>query len=69
VGDFGVGWSLGISNVRVEKTHGSGKHWTQTATGGWFPSYCLEPTEALQALDVPAVIGDEQLEPHTGANA
>jgi hypothetical protein len=25
VGDFGVGWTLGISNVRVEKTHALGK--------------------------------------------
>jgi RHS repeat-associated protein len=46
VGDFGVGWTLGISNVRVEKTHVLGKYWTQTSTGGWVPSYCLEPTKA-----------------------
>jgi hypothetical protein len=46
VGDFGVGWTLGISNVRVEKTHALGKYWSQTSTGGWFPSYCLEPTKA-----------------------
>jgi hypothetical protein len=46
VGDFGVGWTLGISNVRVEKTRALGKYWAQTSTGGWFPSYCLEPTKA-----------------------
>jgi hypothetical protein len=37
VGDFGVGWTLGISNVRVEKTHALGKYWSQNSTGGWFP--------------------------------
>ncbi|MFY0564561.1 PKD domain-containing protein [Archangium lansingense] len=43
VGDFGVGWNLGLRNVRVEKSGILGKGWQQTKSGGLFPNYCLTP--------------------------
>jgi len=42
-GDFGVGWTLGIRNVRVEKSGVLGSAWEQTQTGGFLPTYCLQP--------------------------
>ncbi|HLG15061.1 MAG TPA: PKD domain-containing protein, partial [Blastocatellia bacterium] len=46
VGDFGVGWTLGIRNVRLEKSSSLGKLWDETVTPGILPKYCLEPTRA-----------------------
>jgi hypothetical protein len=43
-GDFGVGWQLGIKNVRLEKSSTLGKLWDETLTPGFLPKYCLEPT-------------------------
>jgi hypothetical protein len=43
VGDFGVGWRLTISNVRVEKTGVLGLGWEETSTGGGFPTFSLQP--------------------------
>ena len=43
-GDFGIGWTLGIKNVRVEKSGILGKLWDETVTPGILPKYCLEPT-------------------------
>jgi RHS repeat-associated protein len=45
-GDFGVGWTLAVRNVRLEKSGRIGKNWEQTRSGGFFPSYCLQPTRA-----------------------
>ncbi|HWS88127.1 MAG TPA: RHS repeat-associated core domain-containing protein [Pyrinomonadaceae bacterium] len=42
-GDFGVGWTLGIKNVRVEKSGVLGEGWEQTRSGGFIPTYCLQP--------------------------
>ncbi|HEY6248722.1 MAG TPA: RHS repeat-associated core domain-containing protein [Candidatus Angelobacter sp.] len=43
-GDFGIGWNLGLRNVRVQKNRVLGKTWTEgvTLTFG-FSNYCLEP--------------------------
>jgi RHS repeat-associated protein len=41
VGDFGVGWTLGLKNVRVEKSGVLGADWEQTQSGGFLPTYCL----------------------------
>jgi RHS repeat-associated protein len=47
VGDFGVGWKLAISDVRVEKSGKTGAYWTQVLNDqGFFPQYCLEPAHA-----------------------
>jgi RHS repeat-associated protein len=43
-GDFGNGWQLSIGNVRVEKSAPLGKFWEETASSGFFPTYCLRPT-------------------------
>jgi RHS repeat-associated protein len=47
VGDFGVGWTLSLRDVRLEKTDNLGLHWRATTSGGPFPNYCLEPTRPL----------------------
>ena len=46
VGDFGAGWTLGLKNVRLEKNVVLGENWSQTSRGGFFPTYCVEPTVA-----------------------
>ncbi|MDQ5844764.1 MAG: Ig-like domain-containing protein, partial [Acidobacteriota bacterium] len=43
-GDFGVGWTLGLRNARVEKTGVLGLSWYETVSSGVVPTYCLEPT-------------------------
>jgi RHS repeat-associated protein len=44
VGDFGVGWGLGIRNVRLEKSVELGRHWRGAVLPGSLPQYCLQPT-------------------------
>jgi RHS repeat-associated protein len=46
VGDFGVGWTLDIKNVRLEKSSVLGKFWEETLEflPGGIPRYCLQPT-------------------------
>ena len=46
MGDFGVGWTLGLKNVRVEKTGVLGNNWEETREGGFFPNYCLRSTKS-----------------------
>jgi hypothetical protein len=46
VGDFGFGWSLGLKNIRVEKSGVLGFKWFETASQEVFPNYCVEPTKA-----------------------
>lgn len=43
-GDFGAGWTLGLKNVRVEKSVVLGAHWEETVTQGFLPTFCLQPT-------------------------
>jgi len=50
VGDFGVGWRLSVSNVRVEKTAVLGQNWEETSTGGNFPTYSLQPTKPKKVM-------------------
>jgi YD repeat-containing protein len=42
-GDFGVGWSLEIKNIRLRKSRSLGLAWEETGSGIGFPTYCLEP--------------------------
>jgi RHS repeat-associated protein len=44
-GDFGYGWTLGIKNLRVEKSQVLGLKWRETTNGGLFPTYCIENTK------------------------
>jgi RHS repeat-associated protein len=44
-GDFGHGWSLSVSDVRLEKTAVLGKSWAERIEGDYrLPRYCLAPT-------------------------
>ena len=45
VGDFGLGWTLSVANVRVQKTGGAiGTGWDEEQNwSGFFPTYCLQP--------------------------
>jgi RHS repeat-associated protein len=43
--DFGVGWSLALSNVRLQKTGKLGSNWEVTESGGFLPTFCLLPTK------------------------
>jgi RHS repeat-associated protein len=44
-GDFGVGWTLGVKNVRVEKSGVLGSNWEQTVTQAFLPTFCLQATK------------------------
>jgi RHS repeat-associated protein len=56
-GDFGTGWSLGVRNVRLEKSGELGADWEETTSGGNFPTYCLFSRKAkIVTLTFP---GDE----------
>ncbi|HKQ04260.1 MAG TPA: LamG-like jellyroll fold domain-containing protein, partial [Blastocatellia bacterium] len=46
VGDFGVGWTLGINNIRLEKSVNLGRFWNETVDNGLFPRYCLNASRA-----------------------
>lgn len=43
-GDFGAGWTLGLKNVRLEKSVVLGANWEQTVTQGFLPTFCIQPT-------------------------
>lgn len=45
VGDFGVGWNVGVRTARVERSRVLGKSWEQTKSGGFLPQYCLRQTK------------------------
>jgi RHS repeat-associated protein len=42
VGDFGFGWTMGLNNIRVEKSSVVGLKWYETASQEVFPNYCLQ---------------------------
>ncbi|MFN8488977.1 MAG: RHS repeat-associated core domain-containing protein [Caldilineaceae bacterium] len=44
-GDFGVGWTLDLRNVRVQKNGLLGDNWEGTVTSGFTPTYCIRPTK------------------------
>jgi len=46
VGDFGIGWTLDLKNIRLQKNRNLGLGWEQTSTGGGFATYCLDPRKA-----------------------
>ena len=45
VGDFGVGWTLGVKALRARASGVHGESWQQTRSGGLFPQYCVVPTK------------------------
>jgi RHS repeat-associated protein len=43
IGDFGVGWRLDLNSVSITTNGALGDNWTGTASGGFFPTYCIQP--------------------------
>ncbi len=43
--DFGVGWTLSLSNVRLQKNGKLGANWQMTQSGGLISSFCLQATK------------------------
>ncbi|MBU6399281.1 MAG: hypothetical protein KGS61_03100, partial [Verrucomicrobia bacterium] len=43
--DFGVGWSLALNSIRLQKNRHLGRNWQQTSTGGDFPVYTLQSAQ------------------------
>jgi RHS repeat-associated protein len=54
-GDFGIGWRLSLSNVRVKKTHAPGLGWNGTQqSSNFIPQYCLQvPNPAFVTVVFP----------------
>jgi RHS repeat-associated protein len=44
VGDFGHGWRLNMTNLRVQKSGVLGTGWAETVSSGPFPQYCIAAT-------------------------
>ena len=44
--DFSYGWTLDINAARLAESVALGDQWTETSTGGAFPSYCVQPLKA-----------------------
>ena len=45
-GDFGIGWRLSLSNIRVQKNRSLSPNWQETQTfSGYLPQYCLFATD------------------------
>jgi hypothetical protein len=44
IGDFGFGWTLGLRNIRLEKSGVLGFKWYETASQEVVPNYCLQAT-------------------------
>src|SRR5690606_17631929 len=42
-GDFGLGWTMDIRNVRLQKNRPLGRNWEETSSGGGFTAYSLDP--------------------------
>jgi RHS repeat-associated protein len=54
-GDFGVGWSLTVSDVQLRESEAPGDTWQGTTSGGLFPTYCIQPRRPhVVAVAVPS---------------
>ncbi|MCP3960940.1 MAG: hypothetical protein GY719_24095 [bacterium] len=42
-GDFGAGWTLDLTNVRLQETEPLGSKWDGFRSPGPFPTYCVNP--------------------------
>ncbi len=45
VGDFGFGWTLDVHTLKVDVNGILGDNWTGTVSGGFFPEYCIQPSQ------------------------
>jgi RHS repeat-associated protein len=43
VTDFGVGWTINLKNIRLQKNRPLGQGWVETTSGGLLPIYSLDP--------------------------
>jgi RHS repeat-associated protein len=39
--DFGFGWTIDIQSIKIEENKNPGEGWSQTSSGGDFPTYCV----------------------------
>jgi len=44
-GDFGIGWTMEINNVRLQQNRHISKNWYQESSGGLLPRYFLDPVK------------------------
>jgi len=54
--DFGVGWSLGMRNVRLQKTRNLGANWSSSSGSSWYVLDSIKPRR------VTVTIGDRAFE-------
>ncbi len=53
-GDFGIGWTLQINDIRLQKNRHQGRAWDQSSTGGLLPSYFIEtPKQRMVTITFP----------------
>jgi RHS repeat-associated protein len=57
-GDFGVGWTLGIRNVRVQESRAMGAKWLGEVSPGFVPTYCVT---AARPHVVTVTVGDSRV--------
>lgn len=48
LGDFGIGWRVSTSNVRLQEDGPVGERWQGVRSGGSFPNYCVFSTREHQ---------------------
>ena len=48
LGDFGIGWRVRVSNVRLQEDGPVGERWQGVRSGGTFSNYCVFPTREHQ---------------------
>lgn len=41
--DFGYGWSVNFQDINIQESQILGENFTTTASGGFFPTYCIQP--------------------------
>lgn len=46
MGDFGVGWTMDINNIRLQKNRHLGINWEQTVVPGLFPVYGIKTSKS-----------------------
>ncbi|MBD3316820.1 MAG: tandem-95 repeat protein [Chitinivibrionales bacterium] len=59
-GDFGFGWKMDISQIRIEESNEAGDGWRAVNYGGWIPQYALEPTKE-HAIRITMPDGDQEV--------
>jgi RHS repeat-associated protein len=45
-GDFGVGWRIELTDLKLSRNVPAGLDWTLTKSGGFLPNYCVEPSRS-----------------------